>query len=196
MKYVLSGLFAYILGSFCASIPLSRRLFGKDVRNCGSGNAGATNVARCFGIKAGLITLACDMLKTIIAMLIGKHLAGESGEALAGAFCMIGHCFPLYFGFRGGKGVSAGAAVGLMQGGLVFASVMAVFLIVAFTGKKVSLASITAAAFLPVAAWLFSAAEPMIIMSVFSAFLVIVMHHENIKRLLNGTEADFKVGKS
>ncbi len=195
MKYVLAVLVAYILGSFCASIPLSKRIFGEDVRNCGSGNAGATNVARCFGIKAGLITLACDMIKTVIAMLIGKFLAGTDGEALAGAFCMIGHCFPLYFGFRGGKGVSAGAALGLMQGIWVFVSVMAVFLTVAFTGKKVSLASISAAAFLPVAAWVFGTPQSMVIMSVFSAVLVIVMHRENIKRLINGTEADFKPGK-
>ena len=196
MKYVIAVLVAYLLGSICASIPLSKRFFGEDVRNCGSGNAGATNVARCFGIKAGLITLACDMIKTVIAMLIGRLLAGDAGEALAGTFCLIGHCFPLYFDFRGGKGVSAGAAIALMQGIWVFASVIAVFLVVAFTGKKVSLASISAAACLPFAAWIFGVPKPLVIMSAFSAVLVIVMHRENIKRLINGTEADFKPKKA
>lgn len=106
MKLVLCTIIAYLLGSVCASIPLSKRCMGEDIRQKGSGNAGATNAARVFGLKAGLVTLALDMAKTVAAMLIGKVLAGVTGEALSGAMCIIGHCFPLYFGFRGGKGVS------------------------------------------------------------------------------------------
>ena len=106
MELVLSAVIAYLLGSVCASIPLSKRCMGEDIRQKGSGNAGATNAARVFGLKAGLVTLALDMAKTVAAMLIGKVLAGVTGEALSGAMCIIGHCFPLYFGFRGGKGVS------------------------------------------------------------------------------------------
>ena len=196
MKFVIIAAVAYLLGSFCASIPLSKRFFGEDVRNMGSGNAGATNVARCFGIRAGLITLACDMLKTVAAMLLGFSMAGEGGMALAGAFCILGHCFPLYFDFRGGKGVSAGAALALMQGAWVFVSVMAVFAIVAFSGKKVSLASICAAVSLPIASAIFTKSTQMLIMSLFSAALVVIMHRANIKRLINGTEPDFKPGKS
>ena len=196
MKYLIIAAAAYLLGSFCASIPLSKHFFGEDVRNMGSGNAGATNVARCFGIKAGLITLFCDMLKTVCSMLIGKLLAGECGMALAGALCMIGHCLPIYFGFRGGKGVSAGAAVALMQGVWVFAAVMSVFAIVAVCGKKVSLASIGAAVSLPIASTILRKSKPLLIMSLFAAILVIIMHRANIKRLINGTEPDFKPGKS
>lgn len=196
MKYLAVIIIAYLLGSFCASIPLSKRIYGADVRTLGSGNAGATNVARCFGIKAGLTVLFCDMLKTVIAMLIGKAAAGEYGFALAGAFCMIGHCFPIYFGFRGGKGVSTGAAIALMQGAWVFITVMAVFCAVAFGGKKVSLASMCAAVTLPIASLVFNKPEPLVIMSAFSCILVVFMHRENIKRLINGTEADFKPGKS
>lgn len=195
MKYIIIAITAYLLGSFCASIPLSRHFFGEDVRSSGSGNAGATNMARCFGLKAGFTTLACDMLKTVVAMLIGKILAGDSGEALAGAFCLIGHCFPVYFNFRGGKGVSAGAALGLMQGFGVFAVTMAVFGLAALLGKKASLASICAAVSLPVASVLFSKSLPMFFMSLFACILVIVMHRENIKRLINGTEANFKPKK-
>ena len=102
MKLVLCAIIAYLLGSVCASIPLSKRCMGEDIRRKGSGNAGATNAARVFGLKAGLVTLALDMAKTVAAMLIGKALAGVTGEAISGAFCIIGHCFPLYFGFRGG----------------------------------------------------------------------------------------------
>ena len=195
MKYIIIASAAYLLGSFCASIPLTRHFFGEDVRSCGSGNAGATNVARCFGLKAGFATLACDMLKTVIAMLIGKLFAGDSGEALAGAFCLMGHCFPVYFSFRGGKGVSAGAALALMQGLGVFGITMAVFGLAALVGKKASLASICAAICLPIASAVFSKSEPLFFMSLFACILVIVMHRENIKRLINGTEADFKPKK-
>lgn len=195
MKYIIIAITAYLLGSFCASIPLSKRFFGEDIRNLGSGNAGATNMARCFGLKAGFITLVCDMIKTAIAMLIGKYLAGESGEALAGTLCIIGHCLPIYFNFRGGKGVSVGAALALIQGVGVFAVVIAVFGIVAAMGKKVSLASIIAAVCLPIASMLFAKSLPLFLMSLFSCVLVIVMHRENIKRLINGTESDFKPKK-
>ena len=116
MKIILIALIAYLLGSFCASIPLSRRCCGGDVRLYGSGNAGATNMARVYGLKAGLATLLLDMLKTVAAMLLGEYFMGGAGKAVAGAFCIIGHCFPLYFEFRGGKGVSVGAALGLMTG--------------------------------------------------------------------------------
>lgn len=192
MKIVLSALIAYLLGSFCASIPLSRRFFGDDVRGHGSGNAGATNMARVYGMKAGLITLGADALKTVAAMLIGKYLAGLDGMAIAGAFCLIGHCFPVYFGFRGGKGVSVGAALGAMDGLAVLAILLAVFFAVAFGGKKVSLASISAAASLPLAAYFLNVPRQLLIMNIFAALLVIIMHHQNIRRLLRGEEGDFK----
>ena len=175
MELVLSAVIAYLLGSVCASIPLSKRCMGEDIRQKGSGNAGATNAARVYGLKAGLVTLALDMAKTVAAMLIGKVLAGVTGEALSGAMCIIGHCFPLYFGFRGGKGVSVGAGLGLMTGVPVFGVIIAVFALTAGLSRKVSPAFVA--------------------MNVFSALLVIVMHRENIKRLINGTEADFKPAK-
>lgn len=192
MKLVLSAVIAYLLGSFCASIPLSRYALGDDVRRHGSGNAGATNMARVYGMKAGLITLFADALKTVAAMLAGKYLAGIDGMALAGAFCIIGHCFPLYFGFRGGKGVSVGAALGAMDGLAVLAVLLLVFFAVAFGGKKVSLASICAAVSLPIAAYYLDVPRQLLIMNIFAAVLVIIMHRQNILRLLRGEEADFK----
>ena len=192
MKFVIVIVAACLLGSFCASIPITRKLYGDDVRNHGSGNAGATNVARVYGLKAGLLTLACDMAKTVAAMLIGKYLCGEAGEALAGAVCITAHCFPMYFDFRGGKGVSVGAALGLMCGWKVFAAIMAVFFIVAFLSRKVSLGSICASAALPGCALIFFSGEYMVWMSIYSALLVIIMHRSNIERLIKGTEGDFK----
>ncbi len=196
MKYILAAVIAYLLGSVCSSIPLSKRRKGVDIRTKGSGNAGATNVARVFGIRAGFITLGLDMAKTVAAMLIGQQLCGVMGEAISGAFCIIGHCFPLYFGFKGGKGVSVGAALGLMTGLPVFAVIIAVFLVTAFASRKVSLGSILAAVTLPVASFIFNAPTPLLAMNAFSAVLVVLMHRENIRRLINGTEGDFKPGKS
>lgn len=195
MKYIIIALIAYLLGSFCASIPLSKRVYGGDVREKGSGNAGATNMARVYGMKAGLAAFAADAVKTVAAMLIGSKLGGVSGEALAGAACIIGHCFPVYFSFRGGKGVSVGAALGLMTGPWVFAIIMAVFFAVSLSTRKVSLGSMCAAVSLPIAALLTKAPAPMLYMCVFSAALVVFMHRGNIGRLLSGTEGDFHAKK-
>ena len=196
MKIILIALIAYLLGSFCASIPLSRHCCGGDVRLYGSGNAGATNMARVYGLKAGLATLLLDMLKTVAAMLLGEYFLGGAGKAVAGAFCIIGHCFPLYFGFRGGKGVSVGAALGLMTGLPVLGIIMAVFFATAALSRKVSLGSVTAAVSLPLASWLTSAGEEIIMMNVFSAALVVFMHRGNISRLIKGTEPDFHPKKT
>lgn len=196
MKIILIALLAYLLGSFCASIPLSRRCCGGDVRLYGSGNAGATNMARVYGLKAGLATLLLDMLKTVAAMLLGEYFLGSAGKAVAGAFCIIGHCFPLYFGFRGGKGVSVGAALGLMTGLPVLGIIMAVFFATAAISRKVSLGSVTAAVSLPLVSWLTLAGEEIIIMNVFSAALVVFMHRGNISRLIKGTEPDFHPKKT
>ena len=196
MKIILIALIAYLLGSFCASIPLSRRCCGEDVRLYGSGNAGATNMARVYGLKAGLATLLLDMLKTVAAMLLGEYFMGGAGKAVAGAFCIIGHCFPLYFGFRGGKGVSVGAALGLMTGLPVLGIIMAVFFTTAAISRKVSLGSVTAAVSLPLASWLTLAGEEIIMMNVFSAALVVFMHRGNISRLIKGTEPDFHPKKT
>lgn len=196
MKIILIALIAYLLGSFCASIPLSRRCCGGDVRLYGSGNAGATNMARVYGLKAGLATLLLDMLKTVAAMLLGEYFMGGAGKAVAGAFCIIGHCFPLYFEFRGGKGVSVGAALGLMTGLPVLGIIMAVFFTTAAISRKVSLGSVTAAVSLPLASWLTLAGEEIIMMNVFSAALVVFMHRGNIARLIKGTEPDFRPKKT
>lgn len=195
LNYIITAVIAYLLGSFCASIPISKKLYGKDVRTEGSGNAGATNVARVYGLKAGLATLACDTLKTAAAMLIGAYLCGETGKALAGAACIIGHCFPVFFGFKGGKGVSVGVALGLFSGLPVFVSIVCVFFAAAFLSKKVSLGSICAACALPIASLIFKCSTPMLVMNIFASVLVVVMHRKNIIRLINGTEGDFKPKK-
>ena len=114
LKYLLVIVVGYLLGSLSISVILSRNVMGSDVRSHGSGNAGATNMARVFGMKAGVMTLAGDMLKALIAMWLGKLLLGDIGLAVSGIACIVGHCFPVFHDFKGGKGISVGAAIGIV----------------------------------------------------------------------------------
>ena len=128
----------YLIGSLSVSILISKYIFHQDVRTLGSGNAGAANAARTLGAGVGLLTLLGDFLKGVISMLLGSCLGGATGLAIAGAACMIGHCFPIYFGFKGGKAVATAAAVALMIDWRVFLSAFAVFAIVAALSKTAS----------------------------------------------------------
>ena len=186
----------YLLGSLSASIFLSRTAWGGDVRGKGSGNAGATNMARVYGLGAGFLTLGCDMLKTIVAMWLGSLLLGDVGLTLGGICAMIGHCFPVFHGFKGGKGISVGAAIGLMIDWRVFVCIIATFLIVAFLTKKVSLGSICAAVAITVFSLVFHVTTPRLILAICAMCLAIFQHRGNIDRLIKGTEPDFKAAGS
>lgn len=192
MKYGIIALVAYLLGSISASIVLSKLVFRTDVRKQGSGNAGATNVARNFGMKAGVATLLGDMLKTVVAMGIGVLLGGELGKAVAGIACLLGHFFPVFFGFKGGKGISVGAVVAAFVGWQHFAFVIAMFALGMALTRIVSVGSVMAAAGLPVALLLFGGTKPEIVLSLVGASLVIWMHRQNIKRLIRGEEKKFQ----
>lgn len=195
MKILAVAVISYLLGSLSASILLSRTAWGKDVRNAGSGNAGATNMARSFGLGAGFLTLGCDMLKALAAVWLGSFLLGDVGIAIGGIACMIGHCFPVFHQFKGGKGISVGAALGLAIDWRVFVVIVAVFLIVAFLSKKVSLGSVSAALAITVSAILFHVGTPKLILAVCAMCLAIFQHRKNLERLLKGTEPDFKAAK-
>lgn len=182
----------YLLGSLSASILLSRTAWGGDVRGKGSGNAGATNMARVYGLGAGFVTLGCDMLKAILATWLGSLLLGDAGLALGGVACMAGHCFPVFHEFKGGKGISVGAALGLMIDWRVFVCIILVFLVVAFLSKKVSLGSLAASLAITVFSLVFAVSTPKLILAIVAMCLAVFQHRGNIRRLLNGTEPDFK----
>ena len=191
LKYLLIVVVGYLLGSVSISIILSRML-GSDVRKKGSGNAGATNMARSFGLLAGFATLAGDFLKAVIAMAIGYRLCGDWGLMAGGVACTTGHCFPIFYDFRGGKGISVGAAIGLMIDWRVFVGIVIVFLIVAFLSKKVSLGSVCAAVAVVILSLVFAVGLPRLLLAIYAAALAIFQHRANLKRLSEGTEPDFK----
>ena len=195
LKVILLILLSYFIGGISVSILLSRFLYGRDVRTCGSGNAGATNMARNFGLKMGLITFLCDAAKAVIAVLLGKALLGDWGICIAGAACLLGHCYPALHGFRGGKGVSVCAVLMWVIDWRVGAAALAVFVLAALLSRKVSLGSVCAAAVLSAAALVLSPGWPKMILAVFCTVTVILRHRENIARLINGTEPDFKPGR-
>ena len=194
LRYILCAVLGYLLGSFSASILISKYIFRRDVRKSGSGNAGAANTARVFGIGAGLLTLLGDFLKCLIAMLLTRALAGELGMCVGGMTCMLGHCFPLYFHFRGGKAVATGAAVALLIDWRVLAIALAVYLLAAVLFRFASLASLCAAAAIPVSSLILSVSMPRLVLAIFTFVLVAVMHRGNIARLLAGTEPKFSFG--
>ena len=143
---VLSAIIGYLLGSISMSVLLSKLVYKGDVRNYGSHNAGATNMARVYGLIGGIATLAGDFLKAIVAMLIPllfkliyKDFAyAELAYAIAGMGCFLGHAFPIFFGFKGGKGVTVGAAIALMTDWKAFLIILAVFVIAFMISKIVS----------------------------------------------------------
>ncbi len=196
LKYILTAVCAYFFGSVSVSILLSRSVMNADVRAHGSGNAGATNMARVFGLRMGAVTLAGDMLKAALAMLLGFALLGERGMCVAGALCLVGHCYPALHEFRGGKGVSVGTAVFLAADWRVLAVAVVFFALAALLSRKVSLGSLAAAVSGFAAAAYLALPLPRLLLVAFTMLLVILRHRENIIRLVRGTEPDFTLGSA
>ena len=216
MLYILLILIAvigYLLGSISSSILMSRRLTGKDIRTEGSGNAGTTNMLRVHGKKAAAATLLFDVGKGILAVLIAwiadwavvKFLNGSTLTAFertflfgnlkyfAGFFAVLGHDFPIFFGFRGGKGVATSLGVMLIFDWRIGLIVAVVSLLIMVLSRYVSLGSIAGGIVYPAALAAFMAGSgrwnaAYLLVAILLGVLVIVKHHANIRRLLNGTE--------
>ena len=205
--YIIVAIIAYLIGSVNFSILISKKMAGFDVREKGSGNAGTTNMLRSVGKKAAAITLICDILKgvvsIVIAIIVGnivKNLDRELLLQIAGIAVVIGHTFPIFFGFKGGKGVATSLGVLLMSNWqiglicLVFALVLT---------RMVSLGSCGAAVLFPVLTLFINqhytvltegkSGRVYFVYSVILAIIVLYNHRSNIKRILNGTEN--KLGK-
>lgn len=200
------GIGSYLIGSINCSILISRIRMNGDVRESGSGNAGATNMLRTYGPAAGLITMLGDFLKTLIPLIITKIIFYGEVEywqamvAYSGFCCSMGHAFPIYFGFRGGKAVTVVAMVLFVVDWRCFAVGLSVFILIVALTRYVSLASILAGLSGPVTMFFISKrhfANRWVVVGCLLALaiMVMVLHRENIKRLLKGEEHKFSFKK-
>jgi len=191
---------AYLLGSIPTGYLLVRIFRHQDIRSVGSGNIGATNVLRSGGKGLGAATFLLDMLKGCSAVWLGAALGAllmpaspaRTAQAIAALFAVLGHMFPVWLRFRGGKGVATGFGVFLAATPAAALAAISVFFLVLLLSRYVSLASILGAASFPVFAWfLVSGPRPAVFIAAeFAvALLIIAKHHQNIRRLLAGTEA-------
>ena len=192
-------LLSYFFGCFNGSFMVSHFIIRDDVRKHGSGNAGLTNFYRTYGAKYALLVIACDMGKTVAACLLGSFFFrclgwdGTLGTLLAGLGCELGHIFPVFYGFRGGKGILSGGTLVLLLNWRVAAVAWALFLLLWLTTRYVSLASITATCSAPITVYFVYAHNPIYTgLCLAVAVLVVWCHRENIQRLLHGTEKKFK----
>lgn len=202
--YIIIAVIAYLIGSINFSIILSKRMAGFDIREKGSGNAGTTNMLRAVGKKAAVITLICDILKGVVSILIAvlagkivKNLDNALLVQLAGIFVIIGHTFPIFFKFKGGKGIATSLGVLLMINWQIGLICLIFALVLMALTKMVSVGSIAAAILFPILVAFIdqnyivptsNSNWSYLVFSIIVALLVIFNHRANVQRILNGTE--------
>src|SRR5271157_2943356 len=192
----LTPLFAYLLGSIPFGYLIVRWQKGVDVRSTGSGSTGATNVMRNLGIAGFVATFILDVGKGPVAVLLASRLTSGDPRWIAASSvaAILGHCFPVWLKFRGGKGVATGVGVFLALAPLQVALALVIFAIVVAIWRYISLGSIVATAAFPLLVYFMKHPPlPIVLGAAVSALIIIAMHHANIRRLLSGTEN--KVGK-
>jgi glycerol-3-phosphate acyltransferase PlsY len=192
---------AYLIGSIPFGIILAKMFGGVDVRNAGSGNIGATNVARVAGPLAGILTLVLDGAKGAAAVWLAAQFANESATwmTVAGFAALVGHCFPVWLRFRGGKGVATAAGMFLALCWPAGLGAIGVFILVVLSSRFVSLGSVAAAAAMPLLIYLLwaphHAPPPIVTFGAFAAAMLVVYKHDaNIQRLVEGREPRFSFG--
>ena len=199
--YIIVGIVAYLIGSISFSVIFSKKMAGFDVREKGSGNAGATNMLRSVGKKAAVLTLLCDALKGVVAIIfaiIVGALAKESDKALlvqiAGILVVVGHTYPVFFGFKGGKGVATALGVLLITNWKIGLICLVFALVIMALTRIVSAGSVVAAVLFPVLVlfmhtnYTISEGSSYFVYSIILAVIVLFNHRSNIKRILSGTE--------
>ena len=199
---------AYFLGSLNFAIIISSKQYNQDIRNYGSNNAGMTNMMRTYGKKAAALTLIGDALKAVVSCAIGYIILGQIGAYIAGLFCIVGHIFPVYYKFKGGKGVVTAGITILMCNPIVFLIVITIFIIIVAFTRYISLGSVMSILLYPIILDRIDRLIPIwgvyeetegsigVIFAVIMAILIVFKHWSNIKRLFNGTESKFSFKKS
>ncbi len=190
---ILALVVSYFLGSIPFSLLVGKLVAGVDIRTKGSGNVGATNVLRTLGTKGAILALLGDALKGVVAVWLGMLIGGPLLAAACAVISILGHCFSVFLGFNGGKGVATTAGIILYLMPKVVVVLLVTFIIIVALSRYVSLGSITVAVLFPLMAFLLDYNNAYIIMSIFMAVLVIYRHKENIAKLKNGTES--KIGQ-
>ncbi|MBE6550033.1 MAG: glycerol-3-phosphate 1-O-acyltransferase PlsY [Ruminococcaceae bacterium] len=197
---VVSMVVPYLLGSLNFAIIISAKQYKEDIRSYGSKNAGMTNMMRTYGKSAAALTLLGDALKSVVSCIIGYLMLGYLGCYIAGLFCVIGHMFPVFYRFKGGKGVVTGAMAILMSDPIVFAIVLLIFIIIVVFTKYISLGSVMSVLLYPFLldriCKLRGYVCPYTIFAFLIMILVLIKHYENIKRLFQGKENKFSFKKS
>ena len=190
MTRIIIPIVAYLLGSIPFGYLIVRSKGAGDIRQTGSGGTGATNVSRRAGKAAGVLTLLLDAAKGCVAVLIAKSFSGDDWViAVAAIAALVGHIFPVWLGFRGGKGVATGVGIFLVLAPLPLLCGGVVFVAIVLLTRYVSLGSITAAILIPVLVWLQFDSQPLLTAAVIGAALIVFAHRGNIQRLAAGTES-------
>jgi acyl phosphate:glycerol-3-phosphate acyltransferase len=204
MLDILLVVLAYLIGSISSAVLVSKRFYGIDIREHGSGNAGATNTFRILGKNAGIIVMVADMLKGFLAVklsLVSSYAWTSEPflnlQVMLGIAAVLGHIFPIFAGFRGGKGIATlfGMILGIQP--LVAVSLVGVFMLMLLATRYVSLSSISASIAFPLLI-LFIFREPELSYKIFAigtAALVVLTHHKNITRLITGSESKVPIFK-
>ena len=201
LRLLLTAAGAYLLGCFNGAVIVSQYILRDDVRTHGSGNAGLTNFYRTFGGPLTAVVVACDVVKAVLAVLLGLWLVGwpmgwiTLSKYWAGLWCLLGHMFPCMFRFRGGKGILSGGAIALMIDWRVAVVVWGGFLILSVLTRYVSLGSCWAGASFPVVSWFVYRSVPILLLAIACGGLILWQHRGNIRRLLSGTESKFHLRK-
>ncbi len=188
MEKIIVVIISYLLGSVPFAYIMIRLFKGIDIRKVGSGNVGSTNALRTAGKRVALAALLGDLLKGLAAAWIGLQTSGEMLAAVCVLAAVIGHCWPVFIGFKGGKGMATTAGAILLLMPKVFLFLAIIFVLIVFFSRYVSLASVSVAVLLPLTALFFSQPGRYLLVSVILTVLVIYRHRENIERLRNGNE--------
>lgn len=188
----------YLLGSINTAIIVSDKLYRDDIRNYGSGNAGSTNMMRTYGRKAAIITFVGDILKTCVAVLIGWCVFGYLTAYIAGFACFIGHIFPVFYRFKGGKGIVCLSAMLLMLDWRILLILVVIFVCCVACTKYISFGSVLCSMLFPIILNRMNNTGLYLIefVALASAIIVVVKHRANLKRIFEGTESKFEFKKS
>lgn len=190
MVYLLLAILGYLLGNVQFAVILSRIIHKDDVRRHGSGNAGSTNMLRVYGLKSGLLTFVCDFSKGVLAVILGRVIAGELGAYVCALFVVVGHDFPVFLKFKGGKGVASTFAVIWMLYPLFGAIITVYAVVMILVTRIISITSITGITLYLLLVAIFDWGNTAsVILAAILLVLILIKHRENITRLLKGEES-------